>query len=80
MASRVDYYLLIWCRIIENNTLGVYEEEIEHLRDQLSRVNRRVMILEEEMTDRKDKERYLVIAGILYAAVKAVNWLFRTRR
>jgi hypothetical protein len=58
--------------------LGVYDEEIEHLRDQLSRMNRRVMTLEEEMVDRKEKERYFVIAGILYAAVHAVTWLFRS--
>jgi len=62
----------------ETTMLGVYDEEIEHLRDQLSRMNRRVMTLEEEMVDRKEKERYFVIAGILYAAVHAVTWLFRS--
>ncbi|CAG7720530.1 unnamed protein product [Allacma fusca] len=62
----------------ETTMLGAYDEEIEHLRDQLSRMNRRVMTLEEEMVDRKEKERYFVIAGILYAAVHAVTWLFRS--
>jgi len=58
--------------------MGVYDEEVEHLRDQLGRLNRRVLTLEDEMNDRKEKERYIVIAGILYAAVHAVTWLFRS--
>ena len=54
------------------------DDEVQHLREQLCRINRRVLCLEEEVADRKDKERYFVAAGILYAAVQAVAWLFRS--
>lgn len=56
---------------------GDMNEEIVHLREQLSRMNRRVLALEEDATDRKERERYVVMVSLLYVAFKAVSWLFR---
>jgi len=57
---------------------GDMKEEVVHLRDQLSRMNRRMLALEEDATDRKERERYMVMVGLLYVAFKAVTWLFRS--
>lgn len=53
-------------------------EELAHLMEQFSRMNRRVLALEEDTIDRKERERYLVMAGLLYVAFKAITWLFRS--
>jgi len=57
---------------------GDMKEEVVHLREQLSRMNRRVLALEEDTTDRKERERYMVMVGLLYVAFKTVSWLFRS--
>jgi len=54
------------------------DEELEHLREQFARMNRRLLALEEEAAERKEKERYLVMAGLLYVAYKTVSWLFKS--
>jgi len=56
------------------------QNEVEHLRDQLGRVNRRIMSVENEMADRKDRETYIIAAGILYIAIQAFSWIFRSQR
>jgi len=53
-------------------------DEIEHLREQLSRMNRRLLAVEEDGVERKERERYLVLAGLLYVAYKTCVWLFKT--
>jgi len=60
------------------NGNGDSSEEVVHLREQLSRMNRRVLALEEDSTDRKERERYMVMVSLLYVAFKAVSWLFRS--
>lgn len=57
---------------------GDMNEEVVHLREQLSRMNRRVLALEEDTADRKERERYMVMASLVYVAFKTVSWLFRS--
>jgi len=49
-----------------------------HLLEQLGRINRRLLALEEEFAERKEKERYLLIAGLLYVAYRTVSSLFKS--
>ncbi|OXA59244.1 transport and Golgi organization protein 11 isoform X1 [Folsomia candida] len=67
-------------RSVANASYGDLDEndEIDHLREQLSRMNRRLLAVEEDSVERKERERYLVMAGILYVAYKTCAWLFKT--
>ncbi len=53
-------------------------DEIDHLREQLSRMNRRLLAVEEDGVERKERERYIVLAGLLYVAYKTCAWLLKT--
>jgi len=53
------------------------KDEIEHLREQMSRMNRRILSIEEDAAERKERERYLLVASIFYFAYRAMNWIFR---
>jgi len=57
---------------------GDENDEIEHLREQMSRMNRRLLAVEEDTSERKERERYMVLAGLFYVAYKTVTWLFRS--
>ncbi|EFN85394.1 transport and Golgi organization protein 11 [Harpegnathos saltator] len=52
-------------------------EEVQHLRRQVGKLNRRVMALELELMHRQQKEKILYIATIAYFLLKAFSWLSR---
>jgi len=63
---------------IETAMNGDVNEEIMHLREQLSRMNRRMLALEGDSGDRKEREKYVAMVGVLYLTFKVVSWLFRS--
>lgn len=52
-------------------------EEVQHLRRQVGKLNRRVMALELELMHRQQKEKILYIATVAYLILKAFSWLSR---
>lgn len=52
-------------------------EEVQHLRRQMAKLNRRVMALELEHLNRLQKEKILYGLGIAYFLLKAIFWLNR---
>lgn len=52
-------------------------EEIQHLRRQVGKLNRRVMAIELEMLQRQQKERILYALTLTYLILKAFSWLTR---
>lgn len=52
-------------------------EEIQHLRRQVGKLNRRVMALELDMLQRQQRDRILYIATIAYFILKTFSWLTR---
>lgn len=52
-------------------------EEVQHLRRQMAKLNRRVMALELEHLNRVQKEKILYGFGIAYFLLKAIFWLNR---
>lgn len=52
-------------------------EEIQHLRRQVGKLNRRVMALELDMLHRQQRDRILYIATIAYFILKTFSWLTR---
>lgn len=52
-------------------------EEIQHLRRQVGKLNRRVMTLELDMLQRQQRDRFLYIATIAYFILKTFSWLTR---
>ncbi|XP_076753499.1 transport and golgi organization 11 [Xylocopa sonorina] len=52
-------------------------EEIQHLRRQVGKLNRRVMAIELEMLQRQQKEKILYALTLTYLILKAFSWLTR---
>ncbi|KAL0103391.1 hypothetical protein PUN28_017570 [Cardiocondyla obscurior] len=52
-------------------------EEIQHLRRQVGKLNRRVMALESDMRHRHQRDKILYIATIAYLFLKAFSWVTR---
>ncbi|XP_066254332.1 transport and Golgi organization protein 11 [Euwallacea similis] len=52
-------------------------EEVIHLRRQLAKLNRRVMVLELENVNRLQKEKILAGLGIAYFLLKIMTWINR---
>ncbi|XP_072742902.1 transport and Golgi organization protein 11 isoform X1 [Anoplolepis gracilipes] len=52
-------------------------EEVQHLRRQVGKLNRRVMALELDMLHRQQRDRILYIATIAYFILKTFSWLTR---
>jgi len=52
-------------------------EEVQHLRRQVGKLNRRVMALELDMLHRQQRDKFLYIATIAYFILKAFSWLTR---
>ncbi|XP_014473283.1 PREDICTED: transport and Golgi organization protein 11 isoform X2 [Dinoponera quadriceps] len=52
-------------------------EEVQHLRRQVGKLNRRVMALEQDLISRQQKEKMMYIATIAYLILKAFSWLSR---
>lgn len=52
-------------------------EEVQHLRRQMAKLNRRVMALELEHLNRLQKEKILYGLGFAYFLLKAIFWLNR---
>lgn len=52
-------------------------EEVQHLRRQMAKLNRRVMALELEYLSRLQKEKIMYGIGIAYFLLKAIFWLNR---
>ncbi|XP_063979863.1 transport and Golgi organization protein 11 isoform X2 [Diachasmimorpha longicaudata] len=52
-------------------------EEIQHLRRQVGKLNRRVMAVELEMAQRQQREKILYAITIAYLFLKAFNWISR---
>lgn len=50
-------------------------EELQHLRRQMAKLNRRVMALELENLNRMQRDKILYGLGIAYFLLKAVIWL-----
>lgn len=62
------------------NTVNVSlppSEEIQHLRKQVGKLNRRVMAIELEMLQRQQKEKILYALTLTYLILKAFSWLTR---
>ncbi|XP_034937346.1 transport and Golgi organization protein 11 isoform X2 [Chelonus insularis] len=63
-----------------NNTLDVSlapSEEIQHLRRQVGKLNRRVMAVELEMLQRQQRDKIFYAITIAYFFIKAFSWLTR---
>ncbi|XP_012284835.1 transport and Golgi organization protein 11 [Orussus abietinus] len=52
-------------------------EEIQHLRRQVGKLNRRVMAVELEMLQRQQREKILFALSLTYFLLKAFSWLTR---
>lgn len=52
-------------------------EEIQHLRRQVGKLNRRVMALELDMLHRQQRDKIVYFATIAYFLLKAFSWLSR---
>jgi len=52
-------------------------EEVQHLRRQVGKLNRRVMALELDMLHRQQRDKLLYIATIAYFILKAFSWITR---
>ncbi|KOX78133.1 Transport and Golgi organization protein 11 [Melipona quadrifasciata] len=52
-------------------------EEIQHLRRQVGKLNRRVMAIELEMLQRQQREKIIYALTLTYLILKAVSWLTR---
>ncbi|KYM99288.1 PREDICTED: transport and Golgi organization protein 11 [Cyphomyrmex costatus] len=52
-------------------------EEVQHLRRQVGKLNRRVMALELDMLHRQQRDKLLYIATVAYFILKAFSWLTR---
>ncbi|XP_011634779.1 transport and Golgi organization protein 11 isoform X2 [Pogonomyrmex barbatus] len=52
-------------------------EEVQHLRRQVGKLNRRVMALELDMLHRQQRDKFLYIATIAYFILKAFSWITR---
>lgn len=52
-------------------------EEVQHLRRQVGKLNRRVMALELDMLHRQQRDKILYIATIAYFILKTFSWLTR---
>lgn len=52
-------------------------EEIQHLRRQVGKLNRRVMAIELEMLQRQQREKILYALTLTYLILKAFSWLTR---
>ncbi|CAK9801873.1 Transport and Golgi organization protein 11 [Anthophora quadrimaculata] len=52
-------------------------EEIQHLRRQVGKLNRRVMAVEFEMLQRQQREKILCALTLTYLILKAFSWLTR---
>lgn len=53
-------------------------EEIVHLRKQLAKINRRVMLIELENLQHQQREKMLYAIGIAYFFFKMLFWLNRS--
>ncbi|XP_020297519.1 transport and Golgi organization protein 11 isoform X2 [Pseudomyrmex gracilis] len=64
------------------NTLDVSlppSEEIQHLRRQVGKLNRRVMALELDSMHRQQRDKILYVATIAYFLLKAFSWITKER-
>ncbi|XP_012231476.2 transport and Golgi organization protein 11 isoform X1 [Linepithema humile] len=52
-------------------------EEVQHLRRQVGKLNRRVMALELDMLHRQQRDKFLYFATVAYFILKAFSWLTR---
>jgi hypothetical protein len=52
-------------------------EEVQHLRRQVGKLNRRVMALELDTLHRQQRDKILYIATVAYFILKAFSWLTR---
>ncbi|XP_011708050.1 PREDICTED: transport and Golgi organization protein 11 [Wasmannia auropunctata] len=52
-------------------------EEVQHLRRQVGKLNRRVMALELDMLHRQQRDKFLYIATVAYFILKTFSWLTR---
>ncbi|XP_011864576.1 PREDICTED: transport and Golgi organization protein 11 isoform X2 [Vollenhovia emeryi] len=52
-------------------------EEVQHLRRQVGKLNRRVMALELDMLHRQQRDKLLYMATIAYFILKAFSWITR---
>jgi TolA-binding protein len=59
----------------ETSVLGPSSNEYQQLRQQISRLNRRVMHLEAESVQRQQRDVFLGILAVAYAVIKTINWL-----
>ncbi|XP_014297152.1 transport and Golgi organization protein 11 isoform X1 [Microplitis demolitor] len=63
-----------------NSTLDVslpQSDEIQHLRRQLGKLNRRVMAVESVMYQRQQRDKYIYAITVAYFIFKAFNWITR---
>lgn len=52
-------------------------EEVQHLRRQVGKLNRRVMAIELEMLQRQQRDKILYTLTLAYFILKAISWLNR---
>ncbi|CAD6229457.1 GSCOCG00006603001-RA-CDS [Cotesia congregata] len=63
-----------------NSTLDVslpQSDEIQHLRRQLGKLNRRVMAVESVLYQRQQRDKYIYAITVAYFIFKAFNWITR---
>jgi len=54
------------------------QAEMEHMREQLSRLTSRLLAVEDEVNSSKERETYLLIGALAYVTIHAFTWLFRS--
>lgn len=77
----ISYLMLLLCREqTPFNALDVSlppSEEVQHLRRQVAKLNRRVMALELDTLHRQQRDKLVYIATIAYFILKAFSWITR---
>jgi len=64
----------------EHDDGDMVQMELEHLRDQLTRLSVRLLAVEDEVNASKERENYILIGALVYITLHACHWLFRSNR
>jgi len=54
--------------------------ELEEVREHITRLSQRLLVVEEEMNASKERENYIIVGALIYITIHACSWLFRSKR